>query len=559
MVQRVSDMRQSGLLPEEPSSLGMMDALGLPQEKLKSAVAMNDAAPSRWTSDSIYEKLGAAAPFAYAAVETAGDVFLDPLNALGGGLITAGTKGVKAAGKAAKSLGMDTATRPATYVAAGGDNFIDDFYGISKSRYAEELENMSSVEKMLVDTVMPWLRENPEIMEKIPLVGAKVNNKVKAVKADRAGPYKDDYRPKDLTAVRAPINTALMVMAAAKGGLKDLMSPNARALWRQYGITPQGQRNLSANLDKYFAGDAKRGLENKNIQKATSIVHMMSHTGRQGGRLGGVSPDMAKIMKMSSREDYAPYSSGRLSEWFARNTDEVSPQQAKVFEEQVIDAWKGDLPTGSPDIVIMKAPRNKMSGDHASDIISDVRHQNPVVKQYKKFSEGQGVEDLRGLMVEGQYNKEGKRLYTVLDGIDDPNGVWVKWSRVGNAVTEGGIGSITRVDTAGNMASIMGDVHNFLEKVPGMAKAAEAATPLSLLAVSPVVRKNFFGKAVPKQEAGGQLSNEGALEALQGIATQKPTQAAVDVVNAETKGAAQAAAGAGIVGAGMFTGPNGQE
>ena len=104
---------------------GLLSALSYPQDKLKEAVAADDAAPERWYADETFAPLGPAAPFAYAAAEAGTDFVADPLNVIGAGLFTKGAQGLRRATQTAQDLGLAPRASRRGQITAGGNNYIE--------------------------------------------------------------------------------------------------------------------------------------------------------------------------------------------------------------------------------------------------------------------------------------------------------------------------------------------------------------------------------------------------------------------------------------------------
>ncbi len=126
------------------------------------------------------------------------------------------------------------------------------------------------------------------------------------------------------------------------------------------------------------------------------------------------------------------------------------------------------------------------------------------------------------------------------------NGIWITGSFVGNAVTEGGVNYIAKIDNNGRIMAVISDEHNFLEKAPVVGGLVTEALPnRSLSVTAPMFFDAAKNKATIKSPQPKDKKN--VEESLRSIVDTTPSE---KLLNQERK----VNAGAYLVGTGMLTG-----
>jgi len=310
--------------------------------------------------------------------------------------------------------------------------------------------------------------------------------------------------------------------AKGLGRVANLMfNPKARALYTERGISPvfdtyyQMYKKAEANNDTKAANDA--------IRLAQSQMQQMANIKAQSGQVTR-GKDATKDFINAAADPDSPgafFNAGEMGKgWFRESTQnakvlrkgefgEISQADTDFIEDYLVsrDVW--DLKDPNRVNVIVKTPRADMTGNHFKDILG----WNPKVSNIAEvFSDKQGnlktfssPDDLRTALVQmsrdkrtyknkSGENKPGDIKKDVKTGKDIPHqftiakvaddGVWVKFTDIGEAYVEGGTNALIKVGLDGQLTGVMSDLHNFYErvdldsvarKVPGAGKALDAA------------------------------------------------------------------------------------
>lgn len=338
--------------------------------------------------------------------------------------------------------------------------------------------------------------------------------------------------------------------AKGLGRVANLMfNPKARALYTERGISPvfdtyfQMYKKAEAENDTKAANDA--------LRLAQSQMQQMANIKAQSGQVTR-GQDATKDFINAAADPDSPgafFNAGEMGEgWFRESTKnakvlrkgefgEISKADTDFIEDYLVsrDVW--DLKDPNRVNVIVKTPRADMTGNHFKDILG----WNPKVSNIAEvFSDKDGnlktfssPDDLRTALVQmsrdkrtykraSGENKPGDIKKDVKTGKDIPHqfsiakvaddGVWVKFTDIGEAYVEGGTNALIKVGLDGQLTGVMSDLHNFYErvdldsvarKVPGAGKALDAvgvrlptvdnvpmrmALPEEVLAVTPPMR-----------------------------------------------------------------------
>jgi hypothetical protein len=531
------------------------EALEAPQRALKEAVSGD---PETWGLPDFSYDLNVGNRAGYRGTVTvtdelaegAADVVFEPLNLVGAGLVTKGARGIQQASKAAKEyFGPDAGKGGATASIA---NYIDNFYGPSGS-----------------DT-----------------------------KTDKAISALSGASPDKVRGTRQKI-TGLFNWGArsAVDGLEYVLNPQARAAYKEMGITPGSQRHVA------------RALADDAIHKAAAQVQYTSHIGQQAGRRGAVAPEVKRIMEKSGVTDYFAYTpgsyasaikQGQLYPTSGGRKSSMGADDLKIIEDHFGSVWKAPNPKGADvpfkdaegTILLIKAPGlGTQTGDHYNDIIKAGGYVGDLYRSFQKHKNKPSVEQLwtdlkKASDANKKYNaakkKHEPRKWTLSEKSStlenaQENGIWLTNSKKGRAYTEGGINYLVKVKPNGNIFAVMSDEHNFLENIAAKGDALvrkvtrreqganlisqfEKVLPHRLVAVTPPMQANIFNLRSQLAKEGPQISNvttgQGAVSRsdLEAFTAARPSERGVQIERQRNIGAAEALAGAG-----MLTGGNREE
>lgn len=472
-----------------PARKGLLSPLELLDAPLRAAKETVSGDELEWFSP---EGLN---PHVYAAGNTAADLLLDPLNLLGGGLYKRGTKMVT-------DLVGDKAGRG--MLTAAADNYIPNYYG-------PEGDPSPMLESLAVDLF-----------------------------------HGTDVKPDDaVQGARHLGSKAMTLLKGAAGAARDLVDPASRALWKGEGIAKSGQ-----NIIKGHNVDKAAGVGSRSEAKAVAEANYQLHNAFQSGRQGPTNPALAAIGERSNLETYSPNAPGTITGWVQKHAGskldpttgkyvpiEMSQTDADFVEKYVNGAW------GGSEGIVMKRAASKQSGDHRNDALS---MKNPTMGAISRvFKQGPvaDVATLRSQLAEQQARRakdspDGANF--VIEAADD-TGVWVRTSKPGSAITEGGVNMLTKIMPSGEHFTVVSDKHDFLEKAPVLGKAVSKYLPQDLIAVTPPMWghalekpvKNAAGKkgASPYRLTSSDMPTEaGWARDLETIANLKPRE---DLLRAE--------------------------
>lgn len=469
---------------------------------------------------------------------------LDPYNALGLGLLTKGVQGVKSTAKAADNFFGANAGRGGAI--ASLSNYIDNWYGPTGVNTKTD-EVISSLTKVDAD-------------------------RVRAARQKVSGAFNWGVK-------------------SATDAVQYILSPKARAMYKEMGITPGSQRHVA------------RALADEALHKATAQVQYTSHIGKQAGRQGPIAAEIKTIMEKSGVTDYFAYSPGSYASAIkegqfyptsgGRKTS-MGANDLDIIENHFGSVWKAPDPKGADvpfkdaegTILLIKAPGlGTKTGDHYTDLMLAGGFAGDMSRSFQKHNNKPSLEqlwtDLKKVSDKNQkYNDTKKRhepkRWTLTANSDtlekaQKNGIWLSNSKKGRAYTEGGINYIVKVQPNGNIFGVMSDEHNFFENIAGkgdeIARKAtgreqganliskfEDVLPHRLVAVTPPMQANIFN--LKNKKLGGEsrkLENvstgKGAVSRgdLEAYMAAKPTPQGLQVERQRNRAVAEAATGAGLL------------
>jgi len=512
-----------------------------------------------------------------------------PANIFGAGLFTKGTQAINKIAGPESGRGMSLASL---------DNYIRDYYGrkeVGATTPTGQMEGaampLSStgrfIERQLYDEGSATNKMFDFIEEAtVPNVATLGTLKPaqKAVAAIKKRTASDKLKSSDFESTPQTRSAAGRLEAlrnfavtGAKNTLRDLFSPESRALFKEQGLTQTGKEIMTAHVVGKAFKDSPEGMKvleqisklqdqykalprgerrsltpehaeinqkiqalasqlpSRGIPKAVAEAIYQLHIGQQAGRRGGLNAGLVEIAKESFLENYNKYDTGTLSSWFTKHNRaksdsfdvSISKDEAKKLEENIINAHRNTMGEAeAPAIVVMKEPSKPLtSGNHQFDITSTKPKGGvlpPAGKIQAAFrSLGDTPADMNTL--ESALKEQGLKITGSSDGK-----LYFSGGTVGSAIVEGGIHVSGFVKPDGTAAFIMSDVHDFFENLKPAKMVADKVIPNSLLAVSPPVFKNFLKpEAITNKAPKKKGSAVDVKKAFEDIAKAKPSAEAV--------------------------------
>lgn len=478
----------------------VLSAASYPQRKLKETISGDE---SQWFSP---EGMN---PHLYAAGNTMLDLVADPLNFVGAGLVGRGLSTARKLSGPQSLKGNALSSAP---------NRIPNFYGPSGEAQVGPVSN--------------FLFEN---QEKLP---GPLKRKIGAI-------------PKEQDAANLMEKITSFgdwAMGSAADAVANTVSPSARATYRTTGINRQTQ-NKARQAQSGVSRDERAGVAQ--AQANTLIAD-------QAGRKGPVSPDLRDIQRRSYLTEPTPLKEGTYTDLVQNNNlqgtyaatgkpIEIPKEDLDLIDEHIRTVWKG--PDGKPignaegahiRIKASGAGANYRTGNHLSDFANKSKVMPPMKNLFKDgplepedlWKKMKALSDANRKYNSGLKDKHTTRKFVLSEKSDtwekaQENGVWITGSFVGDAITEGGVNYVTKVNPSGRIMTVVSDEHNFLEKVPGVGTAVTRALPnRSLSATAPMI---FDATKKAPKTTGAKIDKPEAdtIESLDRIAKAKPSKEAL--------------------------------
>jgi|15BtaG_2_1085339.scaffolds.fasta_scaffold02726_4 hypothetical protein len=367
----------------------------------------------------------------------AANLLADPLNVVGLGLFSKGTKAVKTA----KAMGanVDKNAMKGSLISSF-PNYIQEYY----TPTAKTLEKMKAYGD---DTL--W--------------GVK--------KADAYGAFKK----------------GLGFAKTAKSGFSNMiwntLSPEARALYRSHGIN----KNM---LESAFLSN-KSNKEIEVIHRAIYNAHIVQQAGKTGD-----SKLLDTFMGRVQYKGYTPYKEGdyhKASKLRVKGGSGISKDEANMLESIMGGVWtnrKGIRASDDPNtLVLIKRPSGTKGGSH----INDMKTKSPDITKIANLFDKNSVQL-------SNYNLDELAEYlTKVTGKaftpDKTTGqVWSNFSMKGTSITEGGVNIAFGIKPNGKFIAAVSDEHNFLEKIPVVGTMIESSLSKRVITMTTPVTgkiKNF--------------------------------------------------------------------
>lgn len=431
----------------------VLSALDYPLRKAKEAVSGDEAewyAPAMDPSTLDHHL--------YAAGNTAADLLLDPLNFVGGAAVK-GLKGAKQLPGAVASI----------------SNYIPNHYG------------PGSIPSKSDELLGSLLGKHPRLKnaspEQLAMAGQKIGS---------AGKWAGD---------------SLM------GGMKHMADPRSRALWSEQGITKPAQGIIDElmglkdeTVDQLKLTGKSRKLDSRAEDKAIAQSIYLQHIAKQGDHVpSGLNPGLDEINKRAFVESYSPATVENVST--ALQTHKVmddlgrahgaSPAEADYAAKRMMQL-QGVKPG---DQFVLKAPAARETGGHFHDLVYNNPANTIVKEMFSELADEAGnvgvpqmsrflqdaVENGKNVVRNAKAGNKETARWTV-DTVD-PDGVWLRGTKVGSAIVEGGVGFLMKLHPDGTMKVFMNDAHDFVEKV--IPTAQKGIIPTGVTAFTPPMVSNI--------------------------------------------------------------------
>lgn len=361
----------------------------------------------------------------------------------------------------------------------------------------------------------------------------------------------------DVTLQSEKQNKARSIYGMAKWGLKgatrvamNIMNPKSRALYGEFGLGPLAKEvgrkleDKARRVDMFEASMPPRGtpeFKQWREQNGEAYDQSLKEYKRMAEEAHSQIQAMANIRvqsrskarKQDIAEEFALYATGNSRNllyfdpktykeggWFhdtaarAHTLEGKMPSrtESNIVEKHVFDAWGL---TAADDVrVIVKQPMSNITGAHFLDLVENSGFAGPIKNQlFDLFDQGE-----RFTKIYDKY-KNPFGSYTV-DGLEaalkkresfkgsqfkvkykDDTGVYVVVTREGRkggrGKVEGGVNMLIKLEPDGTMTGYMSDLHDFLEKAPGLGTVLKRALPTQVLAVSPPMQASIYGIVQP--------------------------------------------------------------
>jgi hypothetical protein len=269
----------------------------------------------------------------------------------------------------------------------------------------------------------------------------------------------------------------------------------------------------------------KQTSSNKTMQEEVTARALANrHIAEQSGRKGDNVLD--EVTDRSAYTGYIPMERGfyDVANQFNKGTTKqtITPDESAKLEDYMSRIWRTksllDRAKGKPgeelgfkrnNKFILKRPQGTISGNHWNDMVNRSVFSNVARDVFgKKMKDPTSIDELADRLskVKWKYtDKKGKKHTRIgVPGIEkDKDGVWFSFSKVGSAITEGGVNFRVKIKPDGTGFGVMSDEHNFLEAIPGMS----TAIPNKVLAATPPMHFNI--KQTRPMQTGGAKKKRG--------------------------------------------------
>lgn len=450
--------------------------------------------------DAMSPEFQAKNPETAAALAVAGDLVLDPMNLVGAGLFTKGTK-------ALKNLNLvEDAYKGG--IPSSASNYIENWYGPTD---VVPFTDKDLIYNKALRKTSQWVKEKTEGL------GAKLDTLSKKIPKITTAAEADNFYRKVKGITEWGVNAVDPV-------IQILFEPKAKALYAEKGINVGSQQIVRKELqnmdqaDKALKELEKRAegvtdpealdilaQERKSLtrvysrakEKAVAQVGFNSHLTVQADRTGNIDDSIRAFRDTSSLTGYVPFTKEFYKEAVDNTQSTITygkgrgkkVEPLKLSDESldfaidaITKAWtRGKNPLKVDNAKLMVKVANSTAGNHISDVVSKSpiqRAAKAAFVDFKKNNKKPTVDALYEKLKNEMSNKVGDVVGKTKEG------VWIQSTKVGGAIIEGGINITTLVTPSGRTVSFMSDQHNFLENIPALGKVLEKSLPVDEISIS---------------------------------------------------------------------------
>lgn len=556
--------RPRSLGQAQKESEASLDILGLPQQGLFGYASDGSEGLSRvlkGQGDYTFEDVRKANPKLNAmmtgasqatgtpmvALDTVGDVAVDPTNLVGAGLFSGAGKALK---KAGSLKGMATGSSP---------NVIDDFYSLSPNKdfppnwgpkeVIKAEATGEPIPKQAMDAYKTYDRSRVAL-DLIKATGSKVdelpvdlqtNIKMVVDKLPK-GPMNTlkkliyDDNPKSKRAASEVLGAYFKSKGFVKwagetgaNAMRAILSPKSRAMYRETGLTTPNQERIGKLLERRSTS-GNRGA----IAQAQHALYMAYRAGKP---LNELSPQLRQVADDMSIDGFQKVSPSSYLNSSAKVKKQVRGKGYKTpntvtstLHKTALKNWGID--DASDWTMVVREPRG-----HSGDFVSDVNRKNNAVLKGRKIFQGRKRFTSVPKLKEA-FESEGLKVV----GADD-KGIYLVDSGASNSYLEGGINIMTHVDTRGVANVVVSDVYDFLEKVP-VINQVEKSMKNKIIGMTPPITVDLVEGTDPARNLRTSADNLG--ETLGPMGRTKPSSG-IEMLEAQRN------LGAGLVGANEMT------
>jgi hypothetical protein len=329
----------------------------------------------------------------------------------------------------------------------------------------------------------------------------------------------------------------------AKGAARvavNLFNPEARARYRDFGITPvlkEAKGRVDDAVQRLEALEDQRppmgsteevmksyGKELRKAQEDVKSAIEVAHS--QGQQLANIrvqaeaktagKRDMPEEFALAASDPSSPQIYFKPTEvqggnWYEQMASQgatagraVSSKESSFVQNHIERVW-GYNPENAR--IIVKKPLSYVTGAHFLDIVDKGSVAGPVKGHlFDVFAptpkRGRKEFTVDSLKTALEKKSKVKDAQFFVQGADD-TGVYIQVARKGRkggrGKVEGGINLLMKVEPNGNITGYMSDLHDFLENVPVAGKYLARSLPTQVVAVSPPMQTNIYSFIAKKK------------------------------------------------------------
>ena len=313
-----------------------------------------------------------------------------------------------------------------------------------------------------------------------------------------------------------------------KRGIKSVFSPEARALYAEYGVNQvdlEAVNKWKASQDKLSrlkesgasanavreatrAEKEARGIAQAQLQATANIRQQANNIGASKVDEIDMSIKAAtdpQVLKTLGGKSY--FQPNKSDDWYHSIVSPAMPEfdrgDFSAADSDVIQRhlYMAQKPSDDAKFIVKRTSTYE-TGKHWEDLFDRNTTLDPIANAFVQLQRDTGRlefndnAELMKYLTDKQKDANGKKRYTIK--FDDPNspengnGIWISTSKVGSAKVEGGINTLYRVDKDGALIGVMSDKHDFLEKIVGLGQLLSNRLPTDVIAVTKPLRYDIF-------------------------------------------------------------------